>query len=203
MAQVQPLAAPRLKLMPAAIEARLRLGFPESHFQFDLMPYALTLEEFGRTVKRIPFLGLGFSGIAPDRGNGRFFQGKAKWTLILVTRNAQSAAARFLGDGLGAGLFEMIDAAAGLLQGADIADIGPATITAIDATVADGWTEDGTVLASVDFEIAMNQPLTGIGNDPGLLEALSMQWRFDPIQTADGYGGRTVDETVTYSTGGP
>ncbi|NKX16155.1 hypothetical protein HGG75_10330 [Ochrobactrum pseudogrignonense] len=57
MAEPELTKAP-IRVMEAAIIARLRLAFPEKKFQIARVPAVLTVKEFERIVRLKPFIGL-------------------------------------------------------------------------------------------------------------------------------------------------
>jgi hypothetical protein len=96
-----------------AVEARLRLGFPATIFQFTLMADNPTTKELNRVVAKKPFLGLGLTGLELKESPRRF-QGKAHFNLFLITQNntgmitpnvnaLTSYSSRYIGDEQGIG----------------------------------------------------------------------------------------------------
>lgn len=147
------LTATAIRSMEPAIVARLRLGFPANKFSLERVPSMLTAREFERVTRQTPFIGLSWMGISPDAASGRALQAKARWRVVLVCKASSGLEARFKGDKHDIGLDAMVDVAIVLLQGAPIAKVGWVTVTAAEAIYVEGWADDATVLAQVDFSI--------------------------------------------------
>ena len=194
-APIADLAPDRLTALSLALETRLKLGFPEAHFDFGFMPYAPSLREWERIVRRMPFVGLAFTGIEPDKGNGRAFKGRAKFLVTLATSNPQSAKGRFQGDATAPGLFRMIDVAVPLVQGFDVAGVGAANVDEVAPMTAEGWDNQGAAIAGLTVSVLMDMPLVSTGTDPLDLTHIVMRWRHE-LQTVDGYAGDVVDQTM-------
>ncbi|NKC04286.1 hypothetical protein [Brucella haematophila] len=159
MAEPELTKAP-IRVMEAAILARLRLAFPEKKFQIARVPAVLTVKEFERIVRLKPFIGLAWMGLQPDRDHGRLLSGVANWRLVLVVKASSNLDARFKGDKFDIGLDAMIDVSSVLLSGCTLPDIGTCTVTRAEAIYADGWADDATVLAQVDFDVRFTSPLS-------------------------------------------
>lgn len=149
-----------IRVMEAAIIERLRLAFPAKKFQIERVPAVLTVKEFERVVRMRPFIGLAWMGLQPDRDHGRLLSGAANWRLVLVVKVSSGLDARFKGDKNDIGLDAMIDVSSVLLSGCTLPDIGTCTVTRAEAVYADGWADDATVLAQVDFDVRFTSPLS-------------------------------------------
>lgn len=147
------LALAPVRVTEPAIVNRLRLAFPEKLFQIERVPAVLTTKEFERVVRLTPFIGLAWMGMTPDRDGGRTVKGVMSWRLVLVVKASSTLETRFKGDHRDIGLDAMIDVATVLLQGAVFDGIGATSVTRAEAVYADGWADDATVLAQVDFDI--------------------------------------------------
>lgn len=142
-----------IRVMEPAITERLRLAFPERDFQIQRVPPVLTTDEFKRIVRLTPFIGLAWMGFRPDPDAGRTVKAVMNWRLMLVVKASSTLETRFKGDKRDIGLDAMIDVALVLLQGAVFENIGSCSVTRAEAIFADGWADDATVLAQVDFDI--------------------------------------------------
>lgn len=142
-----------IRLMEPAIIARLRLAFPANAFQIQRVPPVLTDTEFKRVVHLTPFIGLAWMGMKPDPASGRQLAAAMQWRLVLIVKASSSLEARFKGDRRDMGLDAMVDVAGALLQGAVFDGIGAVAVTRAEGVFADGWADDATVLAQIDFEI--------------------------------------------------
>lgn len=147
------LATSPIRTMQPAIVDRLRLAFPEKDFQIQRVPPVLTIKEFERVVRLTPFIGLAWMGMRPDRDAGRQLAAAMRWRLTLIVKASSSLDARFGGDRRDIGLDAMLDVAGTLLQGAVFDGIGASAVTGAEAVYADGWADEATVVANVDFEI--------------------------------------------------
>ena len=159
MADLELTKAP-IRVMEAAIIERLRLAFPAQKFQIQRVPAVLTVKEFERVVRLRPFIGLAWMGLQPDRDHGRLLSGAANWRLVLVVKASNGLDIRFKGDRNDIGLDAMIDVSSVLLSGCTLSNIGTCTVTRAEAVYADGWADDATVLAQVDFDVRFTSPLS-------------------------------------------
>lgn len=176
MAEPELSKAP-IRVMEAAIIDRLRLAFPEKKFQIQRVPAVLTTKEFERVVRLRPFIGLAWMGLQPDRDHGRLLSGTANWRLVLVVKASNGLDARFKGDKFDIGLDAMIDVSSVLLSGCTLDQIGTCTVTRAEAIYADGWADDATVLAEVDFDIRFTSPLSAFQiKSADDLKSLGITW---------------------------
>lgn len=144
-----------IRTMEAAITARLRLAFPVKTFAIERVPLVLTIKEFERIARAVPYIGLAWGGFRPDgQTNARLTKGEMRWRVILVYRASNSLEARFKGDARGIGLDAMTDVAMLLLNGAVFEDIGTSHVTGSASVFADGWSDDQLVISQVDFSVA-------------------------------------------------
>ena len=143
-----------IRIMEPAIVERLRLGFPAKDFAIERVPQVLTLTEFGRIARLSPFIGLAWTGFAPDgQTNARTTKGDMRWRLILVFKASNGLETRFKGDTRGLGLDAMVDVAILLLNGAVFDDIGTCQVTSAESVIADGWTDGDLVIAQIDLTV--------------------------------------------------
>lgn len=144
------LPEPRTQLHKIAdgMIARLRLAFPASHFEIQLMPAVPTKNEFDRITRRRPFIGIAWAGFKPDT-QARTLKGDASFIVYLVVDNQTSPAMRFMGDARGVGLFGMITAASALLHGWTLEDVGSATVTEVESLAKEDWGDDATAIAGL------------------------------------------------------
>ncbi|NKX15802.1 hypothetical protein HGG75_05030 [Ochrobactrum pseudogrignonense] len=77
-----------------------------------------------------------------------------------VVKASSNLDARFKGDRFDIGLDAMIDVSSVLLSGCTLPDIGTCTVTRAEAVYADGWADDATVLAQIDFDVRFTSPLS-------------------------------------------
>lgn len=136
-----------------ALTARLRLAFPETLFQIALMSPVPSMRELEQTVSRPPFLGLAFTGFDAN-GASRALRGTANWRALLVCENSSSADARYRGDDRGIGMFGMTAAAAALLHGWTIPDVGEVRVIRQDAVDVGEWSANGFALMALDLQVS-------------------------------------------------
>lgn len=147
------LATAPIRTMEPAITSRLRMAFPAKDFQIERVPPVLTDGEFKRVVRLTPFIGLAWIGMKPDPKSGRRLAADMQWRLVLVVKASSTLKARFSGDRADLGLDAMVDVACALLQGWVVPAIGNCDVTGAQGVFADGWADDMTVIAQVDFTI--------------------------------------------------
>lgn len=173
-----PLGATVLHQALAGINARLDLAFPASVFARPIVPPRLTGEVWRELTRRTPLVGVGWNAVEPQRPQSRSLNATSKWTVFLVARNAGGPAQRFLGDALGPGLFDMVCAAAAVLNGTTIAGVGTAFVSGITNTVGVDWDMENLVLACLDLDVGVSVPqapeLLGTATDGPL--TLGITW---------------------------
>ena len=169
-----------IRIASEKIVDRLRLAFPERDFTIERVPPNMTLKEFERVVRKVPFLGLAFVGLSPDGESGRRVQAKQRWRLILVYKSSGAQAVRFTGDKRGIGLDAMVDVASVMMHSHAIEGLGDTTLTSAESMIADGWTDEHLVLAKVDFEVRyIAQPSTFQLKTAEDFKALGVTWLSD------------------------
>lgn len=179
--------APIRNMEPAIVE-RLRLAFPRSSFTIERVPQTMTITEFQRLAKLAPFIGIAWVGFDADKDNQRAVQGYMLWSLILIVKASNGLEARFKGDAFQIGLDAMVDVATMLLQGAQIPDVGPCTVTGARSLIAEGWSDDAIAIAQIDFKVRFTNQLASLKlSTPADFAALGITWDL---------GGETVSETL-------
>lgn len=176
------LSSAPIRIMEPEIIGRLRLGFPSSSFTIERVPQTMTIKEFERVVRTVPFIGLAWTGFRPDGANtnGRITKGDMLWRLVLVYKATSGLDSRFKGDRRGIGLDAMIDVAVLLLNGAVFDGIGTAQVASANAVTADGWIDDALVIAQVDFSVKFSATPARLNlADPGTFAALGITWMID------------------------
>lgn len=169
-----------LNLMADAIEARLRAFFPASHFDFGIVPARLTPQGWVRLVRRTPWLGLGWRGIAPDQASGRLFKGKAEWTVFCVVKNEHSPRARMRGDARGPGQLGLVQLIMACLHAHELRDIGHVEVAGAANLFAEAFGDEASEISGVN--ITVNFSLAGLMPLDDFLR-LAVQWEFDPSGT--------------------
>ena len=160
----------------SAIEARLRVAFPDPLFDFALMADSPSVKELERVVRRKPFIGLGLAALKPG-DFARQFKGIAQWTIFLMVENQSSAGARYTGDDLGIGLFGMLHVASTLLHGWTIDGVGAVAVKEVSMIRAEGWGDDNTAMAALGLDVAFAaDPAPAALADLGSFLSLNIAW---------------------------
>ena len=174
--QPGPLAA-----MGDALTARLQLVFPPAKFSHEVVPAKLDAREWKTLTRRTPFVGLGWNDIDNAAG-ARLFDGVARWTVFLVTKNPSNARSRYWGDALAPGLFSMVHGAVAGLNGFSMPGLGSASVMRSSNLYAEGWDDNDMAMAAVDVTVTLSFGLADIfslpdGLDDFMTEATT--WAFD------------------------
>lgn len=177
-----------------AVEARLRTAFGGERWTFELVPSPMTIDEFKAIVmKSTPWLGFAWRSIEPDANAGRTITGRLGFTLTICIRN-QGRAARFLGDRLGPGLYASALAAAALLHGLTVTDVGTLAVTRAASAFADGWSDMSIAIATVDVDVSvdLSDVLAAIATSDDFLRLVTA-WDLD---SADGQAAGEPTDTI-------
>ncbi|PCI03850.1 MAG: hypothetical protein COB78_05710 [Hyphomicrobiales bacterium] len=166
-----------IKSMEPVIVDRLRMAFPEKDFAIERIPANMTINEFGRIARLSPFIGLSWVNMKSDPDSGRQLKANWGWRLFLVFKASGNLQVRFKGDARDIGLDSMSDVAIVMLQGAVFKDIGTCTVTSAEATYAEGWADDDTVVAMVNFHIStVTSPAAYALVEPDDFSMLTVAW---------------------------
>jgi hypothetical protein len=168
-----------------ALTRRLQLVFPPERFAHATMPARLTPKDWTALTRRTPFVGLGWVAVEGDRDNGRLFRGEVSWSVYLVTKNAGGIAPRYHGDALAPGLFQMVQAAVGILHGAGLTDAdsdlvwGTAMVRRAGNLFAENW-EDDAAIAGIDVDVQIALPVAESVDlaTADILATLGIDWQF-------------------------
>lgn len=199
-----------LQVMGDALAARLKLVFPETKFQHEMVPAKVDAKEWRQLTRRTPFVGLAWNEVDANPAGGRPFDGHARWTVFLVTKNSRGVRERYWGDALAPGLFSMVHASISILNGYTIAAVGTAEVTRSTNLYAEGWDDNEMAMAAVDVTVGIAFDLADIVSPPdglGVLNTLGISWDFSPspatslgpVLTNTGDAG--LEDTNTIRTG--
>lgn len=164
-----PLPPGPLAGQAVAIAARLQSVFPPSLFKFAILPGKITKPVWDNlTTGNQPFLGLGFNGMVPDKGNGSTFQGKASWMLLVASRHNATPKDRYFGNAQYPGVTLFATTAVAILQGFD-AETGSVTVSGCTNLSPDEWGGDSAIIG-ITLEVPLTlfvdeaiMPPTGLG----------------------------------------
>lgn len=161
----------------AALWARLDTFFPASHFARADVPARVTPQGWKRLLRRTPFVGLSWLGIAPEAGNTRVFRGKSQWSVFLAARNEHAPDVRATGAATGPGLFGMVQVAAFALAGLTVPDVGSVSVTEVANLTADNWDDEAAAVAGLRLDLPLG--LSAEVLDEFL--RFGATWSFDPM----------------------
>ena len=170
--------------MGDAIADRLKFAFPTTKFAHDFIPAKLDKATWGRLLRRLPFVGLGFVQLHPV-GGGRQFVGDAHWVVCLVTRNEAGPRQRFFGDRLAPGALQMMQVAVAMLQGHTLEGLNGPIGTIAGVTAENGYAEDWADDAVAMIALSLTVPIAfGVAEalanvDVPLLGSSRVDWSFD------------------------
>jgi len=182
---MEPVASPLIDNGPlidarAALWSRLGMFFPASHFARADVPARVTPKGWQRLLRRTPFIGLCWRGIAPEAGNARIFRGRSQWTVFLATRNEHAPETRATGAATGPGLFGMTQVAAFALGGCTLDGIGAVTITEVGNLSADNWDDEAAAVAGISLDLPFGLDAGISASDVGEFLRAGVTWNFDP-----------------------
>ncbi len=167
----------------AALWAQLDRFFPASHFARADVPARISRKGWDRLLRRTPWVGLCWLGVAPQANNGRVFQGRSRWTVFLAARNEHAPAARTTGAATGPGLLGMTQVAVFAFSGFSAPGVGTVTLGEATNLTADEWDDEAAAIAGIPVDLPC-----GIGGEDGIsaddldefLRA-GATWFFDPL----------------------
>lgn len=185
-----------IRSMAPLIMARLRKVFPENKFQLDRVPSILTLNEFERLTRQSPFLGLAFAGMKPDGASGRRLLCKYQWRLVIILKATGNFNRRFCGDARDFGLDDLTDVATAILHGHTLPDIGACAVTGLETVYAEGWSDQATVLAHINFEVMTALAAGDLRLEtPEDFESIHAVWLLDADDAEKGDHSNGTDRT--------
>ena len=176
----------------AAIQARLRLVFPErpglGGFVHGVVPPMMSPAVWDRLSKETPFIGLGWVGW-PSKGARRAYAGDLHYALFLADRNPLLDR-QLTGDAFAPGVFAMVSAALAALQGFRVDGIGSVEIVEASGVWSEDWVRDDQQTAGLRITIPgvqLDDALAAASLDDFKLMAAA--WGFADDGSADGLTG--------------
>ena len=183
----------------AALQARLDLVFPSQNFVQVVLPPKITPVAWKELTRRTPMIGLGWDSIDPMKPASRLLSGVSRWSVFVVVRNQRGPEPRLLGDRLGPGLFDLVQAAAGVLHGHTIDQVGTCFVTGVHNAIGADWDMEDLVLACLTVEVGATLPNASelVEEPAGILKSLGVSWTFPAFPAGDAlqdtpmpFGGR-------------
>ncbi len=162
-----PLAdAGPVQLMTAALQARLQWAFPPTYFDFAFMPFKADRRWFERCFRRCAGVALSWRGCEPTKSDAVPFTAHARFTVVLFAKNAGGVQQRYVGDGLGVGLFSMTRIATLALQGWTMPTAangwepqGAVIVDQVGNLYDEQWGDENTAIAGLDLSIEYEEVL--------------------------------------------
>ena len=169
----------------AALIARLTLAFPPEKFTHEFIPAKLDGSMWTRLLRRTPFVGLGFAGLAEGHGGADLFNGTSEWVVFLVTKNERGPFERFFGDELAPGALQMMQTAIGALQGLTIIGHGSVGVSSAANSYAEEWKDDALAMIQLSLTVRTAFSLRDVVKDiPAAgFASTSITWSFNGGQT--------------------
>ena len=180
-----------LEVMMTAIDARLRLGFPERKFVHQVFPARPTKAVWQQYTQRLPAVGFGFVGVAPHKNNGRLLRGNAQWSLFVANKNP-IAGPMLAGTPTMPGLLAMASLAAAIFQGWTIPRVGGVQVTGVQNAFAEEWPDEsvGVALLAIDVDFVLTDE-RGAARMDDFLQA-GIDWPYPDLPGADVFSTLTT-----------
>ena len=138
----------------AALADRLKLVFPVTQFQHDVMPGKLDRAAWEKLALRAPFIGRVWTGWPNGRPGTRIFSGRATWQVYLIAGNPRSEPL-FRGDTFGIGLFAMAQVALAAVNGWTVTNLGTWEAGGAQNSVTEEWQAADKGLVVLDASIGL------------------------------------------------
>ncbi|MEO0374252.1 MAG: hypothetical protein AAF329_06385 [Cyanobacteria bacterium P01_A01_bin.17] len=187
-----------IRQMDPAIIDRLRLAFPKKYFGIERVPSTFNLTEFKRVVRLSPFIGVAWVGFKKDPASGRILKGSHQWRLVLVLRASNGLEARFKGDHSDVGMDAMFDVASALFHGFTMDGIGAVSVTDGQSVYAQGYEDDDTTIAHINFEIDYSTQVGALNlKNAADFDALNITWSMTDPETPE--GDPDIEQTIQFN----
>lgn len=149
-----------------ALKVQLQTAFPATNWHFSEQNEAMSPDEFGQLIQRVPHIGLAWASWQSDGKGGRRYQGPLRFKVWIVVKNT-SLTGRLRGDPRGPGLYASAVRAAQLLQGFNIEGLGSVALTSIAPAFAQGFSNQHLAVAAIEGGV-----ITQLGDVAGTADAL-------------------------------
>ena len=159
-----------------ALEAQLETVFPKGRWHYSEQNEAMSPEEFGQLISRLPHIGIGWASWRSDSKGEKRFQGVLAFKIWIVVKHPQLKG-RLRGDPRGPGLYASAVQAAQLLQGLTVPGIGSVKLTNVAPAFAQGFTSQNLALALIEGSVfAQIGDVTGAVDGLPAFKGLSVDW---------------------------
>lgn len=149
-----------------ALKARLEEAFPANRWHYSEQNEAMSQDEFGQLIQRLPHIGLAWASWRSDnKGNNRL-QGPLGFKVWIVVKNPDLTR-RLRGDPHGPGLYPSAVRAAQLLQGLRIDGLGPVSLTSVAPAYAQGFSIAHLAVVAIEGTVNVH-----LGDVMGAVDAL-------------------------------
>lgn len=171
----------------AALTARLELAFPAQQFRRVAVPAKPSRQTWDRLLTTLPFVGLCWLGLAPQRDTGTTFRCSADWLVYLACKNPRPELL-LAGDPYGVGQLGLASLGAALLHGWSVPDLGTWRVAGVDNAAPQEMV--GEEVGLVALQVGCTLSLVDAAAAAALPEFLRVgaQWDLPPI------GGMTVED---------
>ncbi|QIB34750.1 hypothetical protein [Ancylobacter pratisalsi] len=113
----------------------------------------LTYDSFRSIAKTTPRLYLGFNAFMAKGTSARMLDGDLSMRLVIVTKAGSAKQPGYFGDRFAPGLYPSLFAAATVLHGRTIADLGSLQVTGVNQGAAEGMADISALVGHVDFKM--------------------------------------------------
>lgn len=149
-----------------ALKAQLETAFPATNWHYSEQNEAMSPEEFGQLIARVPHIALAWASWQSDGKGNRRHQGQLRFKVWIVVKNAKLEG-RLRGDPRGPGLYASSVRAAQLLQGFTVPGIGSVQLTSVAPAFAQGFSSQHLAVAAIEGGV-----FTQIDDAAGLVDGL-------------------------------
>ncbi len=170
-----------LGVIANGIADRLKLVFPERQFTHDFVPARVTPAVWKSLLRRPPFIGVGWLDLEVKNSTTRQINGGSQWAVYTAIANERGPRARYFGDNLAPGLFQVVGVASAVLHGHTIEGAGSIEVHRADPVYIEGFEDDNLAIAMITMGVRTSLPLSDtIANvDVAALQTQVITWSFN------------------------
>lgn len=159
-----------------ALKAQLETVFPATNWHYSEQNEAMSPEEFGQLISRVPHIALAWASWSSDGKGSRQYQGALSFKVWIVVKNPKLRG-RLRGDARGPGLYASAVRAAQLLQGFVIKDLGAVKLTSLAPAFAQGFASQQLAVAAIEGGVfAQIDDAAGLAGALPAFTGLSVDW---------------------------